>query len=162
MVLNLEDKSLIEELYLNGMEIKEISKRLDKNYDVVRKFIQRNLKHLKEKHESEKLRDIGELYLKGLGVEEISKRLNKSPDAVKKIIQRNFKHLKEKHKNEKLRAKEILKVTKWESSKAISSRSFAKSNQSIYKQAKNGDLVVNKEVAPVITFDTPKRITKVI
>ncbi|WP_305153990.1 DNA-binding response regulator [uncultured Clostridium sp.] len=106
--------------------------------------------------------EIEELYLKGIEIKEISKRLDKSYDAVKKFIQRNLKHLKEKHEREKLRVKEILKVTKWESSKAISNHGFAKCNQSIYRQAKNGDLVVNKEVAPVITFDTPKRITKVM
>lgn len=106
--------------------------------------------------------EIEELYLKGIEIKEISKRLDKSYDAVKKFIQRNLKHLKNKHEGEKLRVKEILKVTNWESSKEISSRSFAKSNQSIYKQSKNGDLIINNEVAPVITFDTPKRITKVM
>ena len=47
---------MIEKLYLNGVDAKEISRRIDKSVDAIRKYIQRNLKDLKEKHEFERER----------------------------------------------------------------------------------------------------------
>ena len=113
MVLDLRDKIMIEKLYLNGVDAKEISRRIDKSVDAIRKYIQRNLKDLKEKHEAEKER-----------------------------------------------TREVLRKTKWECSQEISNSNFAKFNRSIYKQARNGDLILDRKVAPVVTFDTPTRITK--
>ena len=113
MVLDLRDKIMIEKLYADGVDAKEISRRIEKGVDAIRKYIQRNLKDLKEKHEFEKER-----------------------------------------------TREILKKTKLECSQEISNISFFKSNRSIYKQSKNGDLIIDKKVAPVVTFDTPNRITK--
>lgn len=103
---------------------------------------------------------IEKLYLAGVDAKEISRRINKSVDAIRKYIQRNLKDLKEKHELERERTKEILKKTRWECSQEISNMNFAKFNKNIYKQAKNGDLVIDKKVAPVVTFDTPTRITK--
>lgn len=114
MVLTLKDKIMIEKLYLNGVDAKEISKRIEKSVDAIRKYIQRNLKDLKEKHEFEKER-----------------------------------------------TREILRKTKWECSQEISDINFFKCNRSIYKQSKNGNLIIDKKVAPVVTFDTPRRITKI-
>ena len=54
MVLDLRDKIMIEKLYLAGVDAKEISRRIGKSVDAIRKYIQRNLKDLKEKHEAEK------------------------------------------------------------------------------------------------------------
>ena len=51
MVLDLRDKIMIEKLYLAGVDAKEISRRIGKSVDAIRKYIQRNLKDLKEKHE---------------------------------------------------------------------------------------------------------------
>ena len=113
MVLDLRDKIMIEKLYLAGVDAKEISRRIGKSVDAIRKYIQRNLKDLKEKHEAEKERTI-----------------------------------------------EVLRKTKWECSQEISNSNFAKFNRSIYKQARNGDLILDRKVAPVVTFDTPTRITK--
>ncbi|WP_349818229.1 MULTISPECIES: hypothetical protein [Clostridium] len=56
MVLDLRDKIMIEKLYLAGVDAKEISRRIGKSVDAIRKYIQRNLKDLKEKHEAEKER----------------------------------------------------------------------------------------------------------
>lgn len=114
MVLDLQDKIKIEKLYFNGVDAKEISKRIG----------------------------------------------NKSVDAIRKYIQRNLKHLKSKHEFEKERTRIILNKTKWECSQEISNISFFKCNRSIYKQAKNGDLIIDNKVAPVVTFDTPTRISK--
>lgn len=113
MVLDLRDKIIIEKLYSNGVDAKEISRRIGKSVDAIRKYIQRNLKDLKEKHEFERER-----------------------------------------------TKEVLRKTRWECSQEISNINFFKGNRSIYKQAKNGDLIIDKNVAPVVTFDTPTRITK--
>ena len=48
MVLDLRDKIMIEKLYLAGVDAKEISRRIGKSVDAIRKYIQRNLKDLKE------------------------------------------------------------------------------------------------------------------
>lgn len=103
---------------------------------------------------------IEKLYSHGVDAKEISKRINKSVDAIRKYIQRNLKDLKEKHEFERKRTKEILRKTRWECSKEISNINFFKGNRSIYKKAKNGDLIIDNKVAPVVTFDTPRRITK--
>lgn len=103
---------------------------------------------------------IEKLYLKGIDAKEISRRIGKSVDAIRKYIQRNLKDLKGQHEAERIRTKEILRKTKWECSQQISNMNFAKFNRSIYKQAKNGDLILDRKVAPVVTFDTPTRITK--
>lgn len=103
---------------------------------------------------------IEKLYSNGVDAKEISRRIGKSVDAIRKYIQRNLKDLKAKHEKEKLRTKEILRKTKWECSQEISNINFFKGNRSIYKQAKNGDLIIDDKVAPVVTFDTPTRITK--
>ena len=103
---------------------------------------------------------IEKLYLAGVDAKEISRRIGKSVDAIRKYIQRNLKDLKEKHEAEKERTREVLRKTKWECSQEISNSNFAKFNRSIYKQAKNGDLILDRKVAPVVTFDTPTRITK--
>ena len=103
---------------------------------------------------------IQKLYLAGVDAKEISRRIGKSVDAIRKYIQRNLKDLKEKHEAEKERTREVLRKTKWECSQEISNSNFAKFNRSIYKQARNGDLILDRKVAPVVTFDTPTRITK--
>ena len=54
MVLDLRDKIMIEKLYLAGVDAKEISRRIGKSVDAIRKYIQRNLKDLKENHEAVK------------------------------------------------------------------------------------------------------------
>ena len=103
---------------------------------------------------------IEKLYLAGVDAKEISRRIGKSVDAIRKYIQRNLKDLKEKHEAEKERTREVLRKTKWECSQEISNSNFSKFNRSIYKQARNGDLILDRKVAPVVTFDTPTRITK--
>ncbi len=103
---------------------------------------------------------IRELYLAGVNAKEISKRIDKSDDAIRKYIQRNLKHLKEVHERELRRTKEILSKTKFECGQLISNNSFFKSNRSIYKLNSKGDLVIDKRVAPVVSFDTPKKIKK--
>ena len=103
---------------------------------------------------------IEKLYLAGVDAKEISRRIGKSVDAIRKYIQRNLKDLKEKHEAEKERTREVLRKTKWQCSQEISNSNFAKFNRSIYKQARNGDLILDRKVAPVVTFDTPTRITK--
>ena len=50
MVLDLRDKIMIEKLYLAGVDAKEISRRIGKSVDAIRKYIQRNLKDLKDEN----------------------------------------------------------------------------------------------------------------
>ena len=55
--MKLEDKKRIVEMYANGVNAKDIANRICGNYDNVRKYIQRNLKHLKEQHQKQMERD---------------------------------------------------------------------------------------------------------
>lgn len=105
---------------------------------------------------------IEDLYRRGIDAVRITKRLEKkyNVDTVRRHIQRNLKHLKEIHEREKERTKQILKKTAWECSQEISSLEFAKRNLSIYKANRNGDLVINRDVAQIVTFDTPRRVDR--
>lgn len=102
---------------------------------------------------------IRELYKNGVSIKEIDKRLNKyNYESIKKYIQRNLKDLKDTHTLNRLHTIETLKKTKFECSREISDFSFYKYNKSIYKIDNNGNLVIDKKVAPIVTFDTPKKI----
>lgn len=100
---------------------------------------------------------VKELYLEGYGASQISNILNCKPETVRKCIERNFKQFKSSHLATKIRNKEIDRVTRHESKQYMCDATFIKKNRSIYKTNKDGDLVFDKDVAPVITFDTPKR-----
>lgn len=97
-------------------------------------------------------------YSNGVTIKDIAKRLNGEYklDTIKSYIRRNLKHLREKHIAECRYNYETLTRTKRECVNAISDRSFVKYNKSIYKINRSGNLVVNRKVAPVITFDTPR------
>lgn len=55
-IISADDKSKIEELYKTGVIVRDVVKRLGNKYreETIKKYIQRNLKHLKEIHEREK------------------------------------------------------------------------------------------------------------
>lgn len=97
-------------------------------------------------------------YLSGYNAKEISKKLNYDVEAVRKCIQRNYGDLKQKHKIAVIARKEAVKATNYEANKFISGTSFIKKNRSIYTTREDGDIVINREVAPVVTWDTPKRL----
>lgn len=105
---------------------------------------------------------VKELYIKGYGYTSIATILNAKPETVRKCIQRNFKDFKTAHELSRLRDKEIDRVTRRECNQYMSNRNFILHNRSIYKANKNGDLVLNKDVAGAITFDTPKRLSHTI
>ena len=97
-------------------------------------------------------------YLEGYNAAEIAKKLKVGTDSVRKCIQRNFGNLKLKHKVAVVQKKEELKTINYEANKYMSDKAFVLKNRSIYKTLPNGDIVTNKEVAPVITWDTPRRL----
>lgn len=97
-------------------------------------------------------------YLQGYNAVEIAKKVSSSTEAVRKCIQRNFGALKLKHEIAVIQRREELKATNYESNRCISDRAFILKNRSIYKTLPNGDIVINKEVAPVVTWDTPRRL----
>lgn len=101
---------------------------------------------------------VRELYLGGLATSEIAKKLSSKQDTIKKCIQRNFNNLKHEHEIAKIRRKEVLKATNYEAAKYMGDSTFVKKNRSIYKTNPDGDIVVNKKVAPIITWDTPRRL----
>lgn len=101
---------------------------------------------------------VKELYLKGYGAYQISNILNCKPETVRKCIERNLKHFRSSHLAIKIRNKEIDRITRYESKQYMSDATFVKKNRSIYKTNDDGDLVVDISLAPVITFDTPKRL----
>lgn len=98
------------------------------------------------------------LYSEGYNASEIAKKLNGNVETIRKCIQRNFSNLKGKHERALVQRREVLKATNYESNKYMGDSTFIKKNRSIYKTNPNGDIVINKEVAPVVTWDTPRRL----
>ena len=101
---------------------------------------------------------IEELYLNGYDASQIAKKLEKNVEAVRKYIQRNLNHLKDKHKSAVVERREIIRAINYESNKYMGDSTFIKKNRSIYKTKLDGDIVINRDVAPVVTWDTPKRL----
>lgn len=101
---------------------------------------------------------VKELYLKGYNAAEISISIDSNTEAIRKCIQRNFSHLKLKHEIAIIQKKEAIKAINYEASKYISDKSFILKNRSIYRTKINGDIVLNRAVAPVVTWDTPKTL----
>lgn len=104
------------------------------------------------------MKEVEKLYLLGLNAAEIAKLLNSKKDTIKKCIQRNFKELKHKHEIAVVQRREAIKAVNYEAKKYISDSAFIKKNRSIYKTKADGDIVLNKEVAPVVSWDTPRRL----
>jgi ATP-dependent transcriptional regulator len=101
---------------------------------------------------------VRELYLEGLTDSEIAKKLNVNKETVKKCIQRNFSNLKHEHHIAAVQRREVIKATNYDAKKYMGDSTFIKKNRSIYKTNFNGDIVIDKEVAPTTTWDTPKRL----
>lgn len=98
------------------------------------------------------------LYLKGYNAVEISKKIDGEVEAIRKCIQRNFSNLKQRHELAVTQRKEEVKAVKYEANRYMSDRTFILKNRSVYITLGNGDIVLNKEVAGTITWDTPKRL----
>lgn len=103
--------------------------------------------------------EVKNLYVQGYNAVQISNILNASKESVRKCIQRNFKEFKISHDTARLADKEIDRVTRFEAKQYISDASFIKKNRSIYMTNEKGDIVINRKVAPVVSFDTPRRIS---
>lgn len=101
---------------------------------------------------------VKELYLLGYNANEIAKKLKYNVESIRKCIQRNFNHLKNEHEIAVIQRREALKAVNYEANKYISDSAFIKKNRSIYKTNLDGDIVINKKVAPVVTWDTPRRL----
>jgi uncharacterized protein YjcR len=103
-------------------------------------------------------KQVEKLYNEGFTAPEIARKLNCKKDTVKKCIQRNFGFFKGLHKMELTRRREILKAVNYQANRYMGDSTFVKKNRSIYKTKSNGDIALNKEVAPVVTWDTPRRL----
>ncbi len=103
-------------------------------------------------------KQVENLYIEGFTDSEIAKKLSVKKDTVKKCIQRNFDYLKDEHNIAKTCRREVVRAVNYEANKYIGDSSFVKKNRSIYKTKKNGDIIIDRKVAPVVTWDTPKRL----
>lgn len=101
---------------------------------------------------------VKELYLKGENYISIASILNAKPDTIRKHIYRNLREFRKSHEAEKIRRKEIDRITRYESKSYISDNVFINKNRSVYKTDAEGNIVIDKDVAPVISFDTPRRL----
>lgn len=101
---------------------------------------------------------IEKLYLDGYNASQIANKLKMNIETIRKCIQRNFSHLKRKHEIAIIQKRETLKAINYETNKYMGDSVFIKKNRSIYKTKSNGDIVINKKVAPVVTWDTPERL----
>lgn len=97
------------------------------------------------------------LYLEGLNAPEIARRLNSKKDTVIKCIQRNFSNLKHEHEVAVIQRREVVKAVNYEANRYIGDSAFVKKNRSIYKTTESGDIVINSDIAPIVTWDTPRR-----
>lgn len=98
---------------------------------------------------------VKELYLQGYNAANIARILECNPDTVRQCIHRNLKQFKSSNLANKLRNKEIDRITRFEAKQFMSDETFIKRNGSIYKNNENGDIVLNKDIAPIVSFDTP-------
>lgn len=108
---------------------------------------------------------IEKLYLDGFNASQITNILNSKlqdnkvkRETIQKHIQRNLLNKKMQHDIKVLEKKEAIKAVNYEATRCMSDKAFINKNKSIYTTRANGDIVINKEVAPVITWDTPKRL----
>lgn len=99
---------------------------------------------------------VKELYLKGYNPCQIAIVLKCNSSTIRQCIHRNLKEFRKSHLAEKIRRKEVDKITRHESKQYMSDKDFIKRNRSIYKTNESGDIVLNKEVAQIVSFDTPK------
>ena len=101
---------------------------------------------------------IEKMYREGYNASQIAKSIGSTKVAIQKYIQRNFSHLKNIHEEAVVVRKGAMKALNYESNRFISDRSFILKNRSIYKTKENGDIVLNRAVAPVVTYDTPRAL----
>ncbi|MFL0196988.1 DNA-binding response regulator [Clostridium sp. WILCCON 0269] len=104
-------------------------------------------------------KQVENLYIEGFTDSEIARKLDCKKDTVKKCIQRNFGWLKASHRIAKTCRREAVRSVNYEANKYIGASAFIKKNRSVYKTNPDGDIVINKEVAPVVTWDTPERLS---
>lgn len=102
---------------------------------------------------------ISNLYLSGYNAAEIAKIIKSNAETVRKCIQRNYSHLKKRHERALIERKESLRAINYEATRCMTNKAFITKNRSIYKTNKDGDIVLNRKVAPVVTWDTPLRLT---
>lgn len=100
---------------------------------------------------------VKELYLQGYNAVYIAIDLSCKADTVRQCIHRNFKEFRDSHLANKIRNKEIERITRCEAKQYMSDVTFIKKNRSIYKTNEDGDLIIDTNVAPVVSFDTPRR-----
>ena len=103
---------------------------------------------------------IKKLYLLGYTTKEIAAIINENENSIKTCIRRNFRNLREKHFYANKMRKEALKALDYEAKKDIGNKAFIENNMSIYTMKENGSIVINKAVAPLVTYDTPKRLSR--
>jgi len=103
---------------------------------------------------------VKKLYLKGYDASQIAKQLKYNIEAVRKCIQRNYSSPRDrdKHKIGTIEQKETLRAINYEANRYMSDKAFILKNRSIYQTNVNGDIVVNRKVAPIISWDTPRRL----
>lgn len=99
---------------------------------------------------------VEKMYREGYNASQIAKSVASTKAAIQKYIQRNLKDLKDMHDEAVTVRKGAIKALNYESNRFISDRSFILKNRSIYITKANGDIVLNKKVAPEVTFDTPR------
>ena len=101
---------------------------------------------------------VKELYLEGENYSSIANILKANPETVRKCIYRNLREFRNSHEAEKIRRKEVDRITRYESKSYMSDNVFIKKNRSAYKTDSEGNISIDKDVAPVISFDTPRRL----
>nr|DAF76814.1 MAG TPA: hypothetical protein [Caudoviricetes sp.] len=100
---------------------------------------------------------VGNLYRQGYKPKEIAEMLEENSVNIRQCIHRNFKDDKVTHEINRIRDKEILRITRREANNYMSDAEFIKRNKSIYKTNSDGDIVLDRKVSGIVSFDVPRR-----
>lgn len=112
------------------------------------------------------INEILKKYLDGYNCVEIAKIFNCNKKTIqgrlnnfkKRISEKELKNIETVHKRNRDIVKDIKATESREVNKFMCEITFIKTNSSIYITDTNGNIKINKTVAPIVTYDTPKRM----
>ena len=163
----MDNKSKINNLYLEGYILIEIANILSLEYEYVKEVIESKLckelnkAHLIARNNKKKIiklnrERIKNLYIKGYNYNEISQMLELKYDRVRKFISRNFLlDYKEIHKKNREQEKSIKRAIDNKVNSYITNQNFLKQNRQAYKYNQNMNITFDDSIG-VKTDDVPK------
>lgn len=146
----------IKDLYALGYNAKEIANKLGYKHENVQKYIQRNLKELKdinkqnrikkEEYKKQKHKEhIKILYTKGYNAKEIAELLVYTHSYMREYISKNLCEYKNEHKKNRAIKKEMIKAVNNMNNSYIGNSAILDWNRQSYNYNENGNIVFNEK-----------------